>query len=316
MVQLLKAESDDKKMTKEPVLCQVSGLPYCAERCYYIHMTSNNAFTIELAGRRIRVEALYDSVRELCKDYIVGENVAKATSLSADCPDETAPDFVITITQEDIERERVYSAEQDAREGRASSNWGDAYLETLAVYRKIATKMLDYDTLLMHGSAIEVNGRAVIFTGPSGTGKSTHAKLWIDHVPGTSYINDDKPLVSIGSGGGVSDTADRSRALGTAAAEPRAHGTPWDGKHRRSSNKSAPIAAICMLHQSSENYVEELSAEDAFPLLLQRTYTPEEPALMIKTLRVFNAIVKSGVRFLDVHCNMEPDAVAYWVEAL
>ena len=54
----------------------------------------------------------------------------------------------------------------------------DAYLETLAIYRKIAEKMPAYDTFLFHGSAISVDGKAYIFTAKSSTGKSTHARLW------------------------------------------------------------------------------------------------------------------------------------------
>ena len=56
--------------------------------------------------------------------------------------------------------------------------YSDIYLETMAVYRKIEDKLLDYDTILFHGSAVAVDGVGYLFTAKSGTGKSTHTRLW------------------------------------------------------------------------------------------------------------------------------------------
>ena len=55
--------------------------------------------------------------------------------------------------------------------------YSDIYLETMAVYRKIENKMLDYDTILFQGPAVAVDGAAYLFTAKSGTGKSTHMRL-------------------------------------------------------------------------------------------------------------------------------------------
>ena len=53
-----------------------------------------------------------------------------------------------------------------------------AYAESLAVCRRLSDALLDRDVLLFHGSAVAVDGEVYLFTAPSGTGKSTHARLW------------------------------------------------------------------------------------------------------------------------------------------
>ena len=64
-------------------------------------------------------------------------------------------------------------------------------METLAVYRKMA----DYDTVLLHGSAIAVDDEGYFFTAKSGTGKSTHARLWREMLGDRAVmINDDNRL--------------------------------------------------------------------------------------------------------------------------
>ena len=80
----------------------------------------------------------------------------------------------MTTSQEDIDFEREKSASEDEVEGIPTRHFSDSYLEELAVYRKIAEKMIDYDTILFHGSVIAVDGIGYLFTAKSGTGKSTH----------------------------------------------------------------------------------------------------------------------------------------------
>ena len=126
-------------------------------------------------------------------------------------------DWAVETTVQDILFEREKSAAEDRLEGRAVRNFSDAYLETLAVYRKIAVRMLQHDTLLMHGSAVAVDGKAYLFIAASGTGKSTHTRLWREQFGARAVmVNDDKPLVHVKEDGVT------------------VCGTPWDGKHRLS----------------------------------------------------------------------------------
>ena len=223
-----------------------------------------------IADRNIRIESLYAPVHRLCRDYLCADG---------------EPDFTAAVTAADIAFERTRSA----------SEWPDEYIETLAVYRKIAEKMPEYDTVLMHGSAIAVDGETYIFTAPSGTGKSTHARLWRELFGDRAVmVNDDKPLIRIRD------------------AEVTVFGTPWNGKHHLGANIAVPLKAICLLGRAEVNQICEISAREAYPVLLRQIYRPLDPAAMARTLALIDKLQKN-VRFYRLGCNMEPDAaqVAY-----
>lgn len=236
----------------------------------------------KIAGRCIRIVSLYEEIHLMCKDYGVtsgDENV----------------EFTITTTQTDIDYERERSTREDEKEGIAIRHFSDSYLETLSVYRKMAEELLNYNTLLFHGSVIAVDGKGYLFTAKSGTGKSTHTKLWREYFgERAKMVNDDKPLLEITDEGIM------------------VHGTPWDGKHRLSSNVSVPLQAICVLNRGEENRVEEITAKEAYALCLQQTYRPASVEGMMRTLPLLDRLL-TKVRLYQLYCNMEPAAaeVAY-----
>ena len=233
-------------------------------------------FTIELAQKRIHISSLFESTRNFCKEYL-GEGEA---------------DFSVSICQEDIEFERRKSAAEDELEGLPVTQFSDRYLETLAVYRKIAEKMVEYDTLLFHGSTIAVDDEAFLFTATSGTGKSTHTRLWREAFGSRAVmVNDDKPMLILKDG------------------RVWACGTPWDGKHRLSTNVIVPLTGICILERGDENSVSPISAQEALPMILQQSYRPKN---MMKLLEMIEKLTVS-TKFYRLKCNMNPDAalVAY-----
>lgn len=236
-------------------------------------------FTIALAGRAIAVSALFESTRQFCKAYLA----------------EGDADFSVAVTQSDLDFEREKSEREDLLEGLPVRQFPDWYLETLAVYRKIADRMLDFDTLLFHGSAISVDGEGFLFTAKSGTGKSTHTRLWRQTFGDRAVmINDDKPLLRV--------LEDQVLVCGT----------PWDGKHRISTNACVPLKGICVLSRAAENHIEPVSVAQALPMLLQQSYRPSDPAAMAKLLSLLERISKrTGLYSLG--CNMEQEAaeVAY-----
>lgn len=177
-------------------------------------------FIIKLAGQYFEICPVCDYIREYCKDYIVDHAVAAKL---ADVGMET-PCHRIGISQSDIDFEREKSAREDIKEGIPIRQFSDAYLETLAVYRKIADILLSCDTLLFHGSVVAVDREGYLFTAKSGTGKSTHTRLWREYFGERAImVNDDKPLLHITDSGVT------------------AYGTPWDGKHRLSKNIEVPL---------------------------------------------------------------------------
>lgn len=97
------------------------------------------------------------------------------------------PGILIAASDEEIERED--------QSGVSSSN---GMLESLAVYRKISEIMVEHDTFLFHCSAVALDGQAYLFTAPSGTGKSTHTRLWREVFGERAVmVNDDKPLIQV-----------------------------------------------------------------------------------------------------------------------
>ena len=236
-------------------------------------------FNIALAGEVIGVSALHDGVRTFCKDYLT------------DAPES----FHVVITPADIASEREKSCREAATESLTSVMYSDEYLETLVVYRKIAERLIDRDTLLFHGFCISVDGEAYLFTAKSGTGKSTHTELWQKQFGNRAVIiNDDKPLLKL---------VDQSVTV---------YGTPWDGKHRRSANIAVPLKAICILTRSEENRIQRIDTKTALPMLIQQSYRPADPSALGKTLELVNRLSHSAALY-KLGCNMEPEAaqVAY-----
>lgn len=236
-------------------------------------------FTIELANKTIAVSARHSYVKEYCKDYLT-----------------TKPeDFSVAISQSDIDYEREKSRREDRKENMPVREFSDDYLETLAVYRRIAEKMLDFDTILFHGSAIAVDGFGYLFTAKSGTGKSTHTRLWREHFGERAVmVNDDKPLIRMTEKGAV------------------VYGTPWDGKHRLSTNISVPLKAVCILERSAENHMEEITAKQAYNMLIQQVYKPKEPQKLMKILSLMDRFTEK-VKLYQLGCNMDISAaqIAY-----
>ncbi len=232
-----------------------------------------------IAEKNVRIVSMYEAVHRLCADYQTKES----------------PDFVVAIAQTDIDYEREKSAEEDRLEQIPVRSFSDDYLETLAVYRKIAEQMLTCDTILFHGSVIAVDGVGYLFTAKSGTGKSTHTRLWREQFGDRAImINDDKPLLKL------EDTG------------VRVFGTPWDGKHRLSTNIAVPLKAIAILERSAENHIERIAKKEAYSMLLQQTYRPKDGEKMLTVLELLDKLA-SKMELYRLSCNMEKEAaiVAY-----
>ncbi len=224
-----------------------------------------------IGGICVQLQTIYKEVHSLCREYA-----------SADPPVE-----VIIMTQADIRAERERSIAADRNANRPVRQYPDDYLETLAVYRQLAERLLSYDTLLFHGSAIAVDGEVYLFTAKSGTGKSTHTALWRALFGERAVmINDDKPLLHVA----------KDRIL--------VYGTPWDGKHHLSCNLALPLKALCILEQSPENRITKLRKETAYPALLRQCYRSQEPVKLARTLTLLDTLADS-IGLYRLGCNRE-----------
>lgn len=136
----------------------------------------------------------------------------------------------------------------------ACLRWEDPYAATaLSSMLRIlfAQAVLGYDGVSIHASCVCLEGKGYLFLGKSGTGKSTHARQWLEAFPGCTLLNDDNPAVRVGEDGIVT-----------------AYGTPWSGKTPCYKNESCPVAGIVRLRQAKVNRFTPLEGPEAFAALL------------------------------------------------
>ena len=106
-------------------------------------------------------------------------------------------------------------------------------------------------TALFHAAVIGYEGRGYLFLGKSGTGKSTHARLWLRHIPGSELVNDDNPVVRVLEDGTV-----------------RVYGSPWSGKTPCYRNMDLPLGGFVQLEQAPYNEIKPLRGIRAYAVLV------------------------------------------------
>lgn len=235
-------------------------------------------FDLTLADLRIQI---------LRENPILAEQIGKYRSL----PEDPRPvDFTVDFDEDVLAAERQ-------KEAASGLNFHPVYSEYLAIYRQLCSKMPDFDGFLMHASVVEKDGFAYAFTAPSGTGKSTHARIWRENLPGVTPVNDDKPILRI-----INDTV-------------YACGTPWCGKHNLSENRVVPLKGICILGRGEQNVIHPVRPADELPAILTQIYRPKEAKLLDKTVELLNAVLEK-VPVWRLACNMEPEAAIICYNAM
>ena len=206
-----------------------------------------------------------------------------------------APDFAVEVSAEDITAEREKVKQKD---NISPSNLTDLYVERQVLLRKISEQAPLYGCMQFHGSAVAVDGKAYLFTAPSGTGKSTHSRLWRQMLGNrVSMINDDKPFLRLQKG------------------ELWVYGSPWQGKHNLGQNTCAPLGGICLLSQAYENAIERLSAERALHPILQQCYQPKSVDAVVKSLDMVERLL-TQIPIYHLSCNMDVSAAVLSYETL
>ncbi len=220
--------------------------------------------TLKLAGLAIGVDVRYGYLPRLAHDYLTDEE----------------PVFTVKVTDEDIEAERKASED----------NFPDGYLEAIAAYRKIAERLPEYDAFVLHGAVVGYSGDAYLFTAKSGTGKTTHTRLWMSEIGGdVHYLNGDKPIIRFLDG------------------VPVACGTPFRGKEGYGVNESLPLRAIAFLRRAEKNTARTVEPTEIDTFLATQVYMPHDPIGAIRTLKLIDRLARS-VRLVSLGCNMDPEA--------
>ena len=200
-----------------------------------------------------------------------------------------APEIELVISADDVQYERD-RADFDG--------YSYGYLESLAFYRKFCSYIVNKNILLFHSSAIAVDGRAYLFAAPSGTGKSTHTRLWRERFGERAVtVNDDKPLVKIENGKAI------------------VYGTPWDGKHRLSSNISMPVEGICFLTRGETNSIKRMHPMEALPEFLSQTFRPLSEDGVAKMLELALKAT-AEIPMWKLACNISEEAVKVAYEGM
>ena len=217
----------------------------------------------------------------LCKIAELIVEVPEAGGIAPRCqgylwPYEQVPDIVI--------REDRYR-----RENWPHLSYDDfCYMESGELFY---ANLLRFGGLMLHASAVEVDGRVYLFSGPSGMGKSTHARLWLDYLGNKArIINDDKPAL---------------RMIDNVW---YAYGTPWCGKDGINLNIGAPLAGICFLKRGQVNTIRRLAIREAAASVISQTLRKFWKSEAIELL--FNHIDKL-VRMVPIYelaCTIDIDA--------
>lgn len=141
-----------------------------------------------------------------------------------------------------------------------------------------------------HASAVVHHGEAILFSAPSGVGKSTHADLWLSHLPDAAYLNDDKPLLSFRDG----------RLM--------ASGTPWCGKTERTAALTVPVKAIVFLFRGEKPRIRILSESVRMALLMKNGFRSRKRETAETVLSVWDRILNSGVEMVGYETDVSEDA--------
>lgn len=146
--------------------------------------------------------------------------------------------------------------------------------------------------LALHSASILYKGKAWLFSGSSGTGKSTHTNLWHDKF-GTSILNGDLNLVAGTEDGYV------------------IYGIPWCGTSNIANPGTYPLGGIIHLKQGDTNHCSSLSADEKALLILQRSISPAFTKKMLSSNLDFAQRLSGNVFVTRLFCTKEPDAAEY-----
>ncbi|MBE7010199.1 MAG: hypothetical protein E7418_01765 [Ruminococcaceae bacterium] len=150
--------------------------------------------------------------------------------------------------------------------------------------------VLQQGGLVIHASSLAYDGKGVLFSAPSGTGKSTHTELWKTYKPGTVIVNDDMPVIRIENG------------------EPLLCGTPWSGKNSINTNVSVPLKAIIFLKRGKTCSLTKMEPIEAVWRIYDAVRKPVVSELASEALDRIEEILQK-VPVFQLACDISEEAV-------
>lgn len=228
-------------------------------------------FSVLLAGIPVGIDHRYTFIQKQCVNYLSSET----------------PLFTVSADEKDLAQELSQCTEK------LKNTIPDlmGYCESVCLYRKICLELPRYNALLFHSAAVKQGDSAYLFSAPSGTGKSTHLRLWMNRFgKELTIINGDKPLLRMGQEGTF-----------------RVYGTPWAGKEGWQNNVSGKLQGICFLEQSPQNRIRRLTPQEGSARALQQILFPKEPELLTKMLKLTDRLLFAVPLYL-LSCNISEEA--------
>ena len=235
-----------------------------------------NSFNIEIANTIFKVYPVSDELMTFCHDYLSNKT----------------EEFVVTMHEKDLEfeKEKYY-------ERYGYINAINNIYEQNALLRYVSDILFIHkNIILFHGSSFLFNNRAYIVTGTSGTGKTTHSKMWADKFKDVQMINDDKPFIDFNNNLTV-------------------YSSPWRGKENIGNNISAQLDSIICLKQSNNNETFKMSYSEKWKFLVNQFYIPGNNENFPKFLNLLDQLIEK-TNIIGLRCNKEIEAVDVLYKAL
>lgn len=253
-------------------------------------------------------EILSDCV--FCLDVDVeseGDNMVKGSEVLAEFDDDTA--FISVMAGSNGERIFLISLNREMKEkggllvigndhrycklyaGACRAGEHGQFVLNNALMLLYALFTATGNTLLIHASVAVADGKGYVFLGKSGTGKSTHTRLWLNNIPGAWLLNDDNPVVKIENDGSV-----------------MVYGSPWSGKTPCYRNEKAPLGAVVRLSQAPHNSIRRLSGIQAYAALAPSASSMKWDRVMADGLHNTLSGIIQSVGVFHLECLPDADA--------
>lgn len=222
-------------------------------------------FVIKIADLKIAIDNKYEFVKNVCRNYIIEDDDYQ---------------FAVSVTDKELADERIASGD----------NFNDGFIESICIYRNIALELPKFNAFVMHCASIEVDGRAYCFAAKSGTGKTTHIKLWRRTFGEKVHvINGDKPIMRF-----IDDVL-------------YVCGTPWGGKENLNTNVMVPIGSVCFIHQSTVNAIKRITPHEALGKLLQQAFISKDQNNASLTVDLIGRMLEVTPMW-SLGCNISTEA--------
>ena len=226
---------------------------------------------IKISDIVIKIEYRYGYIPYICKDYLA--------------PEGAEPDFCVSVTDAEIEAQRKL----------LNYEFSEAICEGTAVQEAILDELALRGIIFIHSAVIEHDNCAYSFLAPSGVGKSTHCRQWLQAFGDKAKVlNGDKPFYSFKGN------------------EFFVFGSPWRGKESWGYNGEARVKGLCFLERGETNEIRKATEQEVITKLFSQICLPKNPVVLASFMPIMNKIVTTVPCYI-LKCNISTEAalVAY-----